>query len=159
MSGLFRRLRRRKTADADEEPAEEPPGDAPEDPDIYPHRAPGEEGDPDIVAEPATAEETRSETGSDSDLDFGPAPSEPATAPEGPTPRTPSPDGEVRPEIPDVRPDLAPASPSAPPPLPAQDEDAGRSTHRPLTASNRCFLCGTEMTGSFCPTCRMTWNE
>jgi hypothetical protein len=162
MSGLFRRLRRRKTADDEGEAAEPPAGDdAPSDPDIYPHRAPAAEGDPDIVAEPEVASPDATVTGEDTESEVSPAPPESEPAPHAPTPSAEprGPAEEVRPAVPEVRPAVEVPAASGPPPLPAVDEDVGRAAHRPLTAPTRCFLCGTEMAGSFCPTCRMTWNE
>jgi hypothetical protein len=161
MSGLFRRFRRPKPKDG-EEPVEESGEPTESDSDIYPHRAPDRTGDPDIEGAPPEAPPGPDEA---SDVvagppvlpdEIGPPPAEPQlptpTAPEAPPP--PSPTAPERPPVP-------PGTERAPtrPPLPEADADAGRAVHRPLSPPTRCFLCGTEMTGSFCPTCRMTWNE
>ena len=65
--------------------------------------------------------------------------------------------------VPSISPtaDVAPALEisAAPPPLPEADREAAMGSltrHRPGT---KCFLCGAEMQGTFCPTCRMDWNE
>jgi hypothetical protein len=156
MAGLFRRLRRKPKEEGEEAEVVEPAADeASGDPDIYPHRAPAVDGDPDIVGEP---EPTATP---DEDAEIGPAsPSmtEESSSPEGaespvqaeataPTSAFDSPSIEM------------PLATGPPPRLPEADEAAGGSPHRPLAGSTRCFLCGSEMTGSFCPTCRMTWND
>jgi hypothetical protein len=151
MSGLLRRFRRGKPK-AEEEPE---PVDVPEEPgagdtDIYPHPAPAapEGDDPALAPEgPVIAEEQGGEwVGPPAELpeEIGPPPAAPAEA--GPLDRT-----ELAPPL------ELPATP--PPRLPEASAGAVRSAHRPLTAPGHCFLCGTEMSGSFCPTCRMTWNE
>ncbi|MCI4362246.1 MAG: hypothetical protein L3J77_03545 [Thermoplasmata archaeon] len=156
MAGLFRRLRRKPKEEGEEPEVVEPVVDETSgDPDIYPHRAPGVDGDPDIVGEPEPAETA------DADAEIGPAsPSmiDEAASPEGAeTPvaaeaslSTSGFDGPVL-EV--------PLATGPPPRLPEADEAAGGAPHRPLAGSTRCFLCGSEMTGSFCPTCRMTWND
>ncbi|HXQ94964.1 MAG TPA: hypothetical protein VN864_07370 [Thermoplasmata archaeon] len=160
MSGIFRRFRRPKPKEEDDEPSDAPEGEAGEESDIYPNRPFERPGDPDIEGEP------KADTSDDDEDDavagppvipeeIGPAAPEPslATRPEVPSPPTPS-----TPEsAPDVAAREAPTGPR--PPLPEADAGAGRSVHRPLNPPTRCFLCGTEMTGSFCPTCRMTWND
>jgi hypothetical protein len=51
------------------------------------------------------------------------------------------------------------STPSAPPPLPEADRDAARSSLAPRRNATKCFLCGTEMDGPWCPTCRMAWTD
>jgi hypothetical protein len=168
MSGLFRRLRRRKSSDEDE--AEVPPPlaeETPSDPDIYPHRGPDDPGDPDIVADGTPVTEDPTVAGEDAEPLTGPDTSERLpSAPEledGPRGPSEASAEDLQSKFPEVVPDPGPTPPpgtlSAPPPLPSVDEDADRAPHRPLAAPSRCFLCGTELNGSFCPTCRMTWNE
>src|SRR5579871_4593673 len=54
----------------------------------------------------------------------------------------------------------APATPSGPPPpLPEADRTAARGSLTPRRTSTRCFLCGTEMDGPWCPTCRIAWVD
>ena len=156
MAGLFRRLRRKPKEEGEEPELVEPVVDEGSgDPDIYPHRAPGVEGDPDIVGEPESTETA------DADAEIGSA-SEPMTE------ETASPEGaETRVPAVATTPTTAfdgpavevPLATGPPPRLPEADEAAGGAPHRPLAGSTRCFLCGSEMTGSFCPTCRMTWND
>jgi hypothetical protein len=168
MSGLFRRLRRRKSSDDDEGEATPPLAEeTPSDPDIYPHRGPDDSGDPDIVADETPVAEDPTLAGEDAEPQFGPDGSEPLpSSPErelGATGPSPAPGDDIHPKLPEVAPDPGlsppPTTVSAPPPLPSVDEDADRAPHRPLAAPSRCFLCGTELNGSYCPTCRMTWNE
>jgi hypothetical protein len=47
----------------------------------------------------------------------------------------------------------------APPPLPEPDVEGGQPPPRSRLQSSRCFLCGTEMDGPWCPKCRMAWND
>jgi hypothetical protein len=161
MSGLLRRFRRAKPKEEEEEPAETPAVPAAEDTDIYPHRAPERRGDPDIEPEP----EPRPEVGGQIDEaavgpprvedEIGPAPTVETSAGTAPEPPASEPSlSEPAPLAPVAEVPLSPR-----PPLPEAEAGAGRSAHRPLTATTRCFLCGTEMNGSFCPTCRMTWND
>jgi hypothetical protein len=160
MSGLLRRFRRAKPKE-EEEPAEPPAVPSSEDTDIYPHRAPDRRGDPDIEPEP----EPRPEVGGQVDR----ATVEPPRVEDeiGPASTFETPAGPAL-ESPASEPSLSEPAPLAPvagvplstrPPLPEAEAGAVRSAHRPLTATTRCFLCGTEMNGSFCPTCRMTWND
>ncbi|MCI4356272.1 MAG: hypothetical protein L3K18_03895 [Thermoplasmata archaeon] len=157
MAGLFRRLRLRKPKEEGEEAgAGEPVGEeASGDPDIYPHRAPEVDGDPDIVGEPEPAETD------DAESEFGPT--SPSTAQEMSSPE--GAESQASAETPALTPAFdgpsleLPLSIGPPPRLPEADVAAGGSSHRPLAGSTRCFLCGSEMSGSFCPTCRMTWND
>jgi hypothetical protein len=155
MAGLFRRLRGRKPKEDEEDAGEPPVDETTGDPDIYPHRAPGSDGDPDIVGEPEPAEVA------DPDAEIGPAA---PTMAEGPASAAAI-ESPVPAEVPVPTPAFdspgvdVPLATGPPPRLPEADEAAGGSPHRPLAGSTRCFLCGTEMTGSFCPTCRMTWND
>ncbi|MCI4325094.1 MAG: hypothetical protein L3K00_04320 [Thermoplasmata archaeon] len=160
MSGLLRRFRRGKPKEEEEADTPDTPEEVREsDADIYPHRAPErpkrrddrpsedeppavEEEGGDVVAPPAELPE-----------EIGPAPEthEPRV---GPAPLAPpvsetAPLAETRPDVP---------SP-APPRLPEAADGGSRSAHRPLTAPGHCFLCGAELSGAFCPVCRMTWNE
>ena len=49
--------------------------------------------------------------------------------------------------------------PPDPPPLPQENPDVA-SGHPAVRGSfTRCFLCDSELEGSSCPTCRMTWVE
>jgi|HubBroStandDraft_4_1064222.scaffolds.fasta_scaffold585170_1 hypothetical protein len=162
MSGLLRRFRRPKPKEDEEEPTDSARERSGDDADIYPHRRPGRKSDPDIEPEP----EPRVEPSSDDDVlaeppvvddEIGPAEpvelpvSEAAESPpEGPTPPAPQP-----PAV-DPTPDGLVAGR---PPLPEADAGSGRPVHRPLSPPTRCFLCGTEMNGAYCPTCRMNWNE
>src|SRR5580698_5370790 len=160
MSGLLRRFRRPKPKDEDEEPAETPATGEVEESDIYPHRGPDRAGDPDIESPP----ERPAPSENDESI---PTPELPDEI--GPAPATDLPSSETRPGpgespvVPTVEPlplEPVPGVPvSAPPPLPEAEAGSGRNVHRHLSASSRCFLCGTEMNGSFCPTCRMSWNE
>jgi hypothetical protein len=166
MSGLLRRFRRPKPKEEEEAPADAPVEPTEEDADIYPHRGPPRRrGDPDIEPEPEPrpgSVESGDEVAAEPDpvsVEIGPAPaSEPSLDP----PKSPG--GEPDSPVP-ARPEPVPDGPApeiplpSRPPLPLADADAGRPAHRPLSAPTRCFLCGTEMNGSTCPTCRMTWNE
>lgn len=152
MSGLLRRFRRGKPKDEEApEPSDEPGEVRSGDTDIYPHRGPdGSDETPDDGApegptppdsaggEPlAPSGEIPEEIGPPAE--GGPAPSElPATGPE-----------VIGTDLPS----------SAPPRLPEAADGGSRIAHRPLTAPGHCFLCGSELSGSYCPTCRMTWNE
>ncbi len=82
----------------------------------------------------------------------GPASIEPRTTPEGPS-GPPSLEAPVAP-TPSVE---LPAAP--PPPLPEADRDAATSSLSRHRVATSCFLCGTEVQGTYCPTCRMDWNE
>jgi hypothetical protein len=78
-----------------------------------------------------------------------------------PTPAEPSVVSSIpEPDLTVVLPPSGPEAPGGPPPpLPEADRDAATSSlasHRPAT---KCFVCSTEMQGTFCPTCRMDWNE
>jgi hypothetical protein len=157
MSGLLRRFRRGKPKE--EEDAEVP--DAPEevregDTDIYPHRGPGRprrgDDEPAPDESPAGVEEGGEVIAPPAALpdEIGPAvePEIEASPPAAPVP-------EVVPV-----PEIVPDGPStAPPRLPEAADGGTRSAHRPLNAPGHCFLCGAELSGSFCPVCRMTWNE
>lgn len=162
MSGLLRRFRRPKPKDEDEEPAATPSGGEVEESDIYPHRGPARSGDPDI--EPAP--EHPSPAPSD-DEEVAPSPAvpdeigpAPTTEPQGSEPHTEPDASRAAPAIEPVPVEPGVEVPiSAPPPLPEAEAGSGRNVHRPLSAPTRCFLCGTEMNGSFCPTCRMSWND
>lgn len=152
MSGLLRRFRRGKPkGEEGSEPAEEVADERPSDSDIYPHPSPDS---------PADASDDPSPMGPVPEDEAGGEPvSTPGGIPDeiGPPPEPPvGPAAPAPPEIDAPVPDL-PAS--APPKLPEAAVGGTRSAHRPLTAPGHCFLCGTELSGSFCPTCRMTWNE
>ncbi|HKV89605.1 MAG TPA: hypothetical protein VJQ43_00210 [Thermoplasmata archaeon] len=155
MSGLFRRLRQRKaTPEEDPEASSEPSAES-GDSDIYPHRKPPRRGDPDIETEPSPTPDAEGDVGAEPTPlpeEIGPPPLD-ETSPEAPVPPAP-PEGIVPPAPP---PEDLPSGP--PPKLPEADADGARSAHRPLAAPSRCFVCGTDMTGSYCPTCRMTWTE
>jgi hypothetical protein len=152
MSGLLRRFRRGKPkAEEEPEPADEPVELRGGDTDIYPHRGPESSGDspedgapegpsgPDQVGGEPVAPPVELPD------EIGPPPE---SGPETPEPRSSEPEVAV-PELPLT----------TPPRLPEAADGAGRSAHRPLTAPGHCFLCGSELAGSYCPTCRMTWNE
>jgi hypothetical protein len=154
MSGLLRRFRRGKPKEEeDSEPVESPDAARDGDSDIYPHRAPTRSGKPAARRESEGPSGPQEEGGEvvpppvELPEEIGPAPDEPSELPSPPAPEPTA--TEPVPVLPE----------SAPPRLPDAATDASRSVHRPLTAPTRCFLCGTEMSGSFCPTCRMTWNE
>ena len=102
-----------------------------------------------------------------------PSPEAGPEAPPGPAPAspTPTPETDSLVEVPRIAPMLETALPgaeavaspilpaSSSPPLPEADREAAMSSlSRHRTGSN-CFLCATPMQGSFCPTCRMDWNE
>jgi len=160
MSGIFRRFRRPKPKGEEEEPTDVAEGESGEASDIYPNRPFEPPGDPDIEGEPAAVGPEDDE----GDVEAGPPvlPGEIGPpAPEPPLSPRPEPSSRTTPTLP-VAPVEEPARepPAGPrPPLPEADAGAGRSVHRPLNPPTRCFLCGTEMTGSYCPTCRMTWND
>jgi hypothetical protein len=154
MSGFLRRLRRGKPKEEEEAEPSDAPGEAPPgDSDIYPHRDPdsttegGESGAPEGLSGPREEGGEVVERPPELPDEIGPA----AEIPVGPPEAAPS-DGSVLPAGPEL-------PWTAPPRLPEAGAGASRSVHRPLTAPTHCFLCGTEMSGSFCPTCRMTWNE
>ncbi|MCI4329135.1 MAG: hypothetical protein L3J86_06070 [Thermoplasmata archaeon] len=73
-----------------------------------------------------------------------------------PDPVTPTmePEEPATPEAPAFTPSGAP-----PPPLPEMDRNAARSSIAPRRSTTQCFLCGTELDGPWCPTCRMAWAE
>jgi hypothetical protein len=152
MSGLLRRFRRGKPKAEDEpEPSDEPGEVRGSDTDIYPHRGPETSDD--------SPEERAPEGPIAPDQVGGEPVSPPAEVPDeiGPPP-------ESGPELPESRtpgPEVVMTElpPSTPPRLPEAADGAGRTAHRPLNAPGHCFLCGSELTGSYCPTCRMTWNE
>ncbi len=133
MAGLLRRLRRR--ADESEAGAAEP---KPEVESATPPEAPGTPGPK------APSTERPGET-------KGPAavkPAGPTLAPEqGPKPAAAA----------SAPPPVVESGP--PPPLPPADLESVRAANPPRAGSDRCFLCNTELLGSYCPTCRMTWNE
>jgi hypothetical protein len=154
MSGLLRRFRRGKPKEEEEsDPSEAPESARESDTDIYPHRAPSStDGSPDSpdTDGPRGPEEAGGELVSppaELPEEIGPAPEEPSASAIAPPDATPA--AENVPDLPS----------SAPPRLPEAGSAGGRSVHRPLTAPSHCFLCGAELAGSFCPTCRMTWNE
>ena len=172
MSGFLRRLRGRRPKDDEAEAGDEPvEGEPSGDTDIYPHRSNDRPDDPDIAAAPEPAPIDASEPEPPRPPTVAPGP-RPSSAPRPtPGPRAPAapaapmpapertPDPAPPPAVPAVAPEVAVVPSSAPPPLPLAGTDLGSSSHRPLTAPTRCFLCGSEMTGSYCPVCRMTWNE
>jgi hypothetical protein len=162
MSGLLRRFRRGKPKEEEAE-APAPPEEVREnDADIYPHRDPGSSELPSVPSDdrpgpdatPATIEEGGEVVLPPAELpeEIGPAPVPPGE-PSPPSTPGPSPATGIPPE---PSPDLPSA---APPRLPEAADGGSRSAHRPLTAPGHCFLCGAELAGSFCPVCRMTWNE
>jgi len=85
---------------------------------------------------------------------------EPAPAPEGPS-------SEEVPAEPVVLPEPAepavPAPPEGPvgppPPLPEADREAARSSIARRRPQSKCFLCGSDLDGPWCPTCRMAWSD
>jgi hypothetical protein len=154
MSGFLRRFRRGKPKEEEETEPPEAPGEVREgDSDIYPHREPGASDGAGGSAGSEGPGEGREEGGEvvpgpvELPEEIGPAEETPFEVPE-----------ELRAGVAVV--DGGPELPStAPPRLPEAAAGTSRSVHRPLTAPSHCFLCGSEMSGSFCPTCRMTWNE
>ncbi len=133
MAGLLRRLRRR--ADESEEGAAGPKPDAES---ATPPEAPGT-----LRPKAAPAERPGEPKGSPTVKPAGPTPAaEPAPRPAAAAP-APPPEVESGP----------------PPPLPPADLESVRAATPPRAGSDRCFLCNTELLGSYCPTCRMTWNE
>ena len=142
MSGFFRRLRR---------PKEEVP-EPEEEPSIAP------DGADELPVEP----EPTSPMTPDTEPARDPAP-EPVLEPAPPTP-VPAPDPFPAPAVPSApAPPTGPVVPATPvgppPPLPEADRVAARSSLSPRRTSTKCFLCGTEMDGPWCPTCRIAWND
>jgi hypothetical protein len=107
-------------------------------------------------------------------------PEESSVEPEGPAAPEPGPDAPVAPDpppapsVPDVGPEVPPIPPSSPvpapepsrpspvpppPPLPEADRIAARGSLTPRRTSTQCFVCGTELDGPWCPTCRIAWND
>jgi hypothetical protein len=178
MSGFLRRLRRTK----EEEPTE-PDASAPEETEA-PAESEGEatESEPTSDGEPEPATTPRASRGppprrppppvrTHTARPSAPAPPEPAEIPidevasippEVAIPEAATPEAietDVTPELLAPTPPVVDAPIALPPPLPEADRDAAMSSlsrHRPGSA---CFLCGTSMQGTFCPTCRMDWNE
>lgn len=143
MAGFLRRLRRPKDADSEEGPAEateEPDPEPTEGGDIY------QAGDLPPRDEISPEEEPV--------LATGPIDSEPLE-PESVAPYRPSESEPIpSPPVPEF------AGPSAlPPPLPQADRNAARSSIAPRRTGSTCFLCGSEMDGPWCPSCRMAWAE
>ncbi|HZY69486.1 MAG TPA: hypothetical protein VFF67_00715 [Thermoplasmata archaeon] len=96
------------------------------------------------------------------------AESPPTGAVEGDPPAAPEPPSP--PAAPFAAPAPAPAPPKSapvgmaiepgpPPPLPQADAAAIPPSIRSQGPLQQCFLCGAEMQGAFCPTCRMIWRE
>ena len=152
MSGLLRRFRRGKPKDEDEpEPSDEGGEVRSGDTDIYPHRGPeGSDESPDDHAPegPMPADSA----GGEPVLPSVAMPEEIGPPPESGPENSPSP--PTGPESSGIE-----LPTSTPPRLPEAADGENRSVHRPLTAPGHCFLCGSELSGSYCPTCRMTWNE
>ncbi|HEV8049808.1 MAG TPA: hypothetical protein VGP88_04375 [Thermoplasmata archaeon] len=161
MSGIFRRFRRPKPKEEEEEPVDAPEGESGEDSDIYPNRPFQKPGDPDIEPDAGPASSDDEEEGAAGPPvlpdEVGPPPEPPAPL-AGPKSAIEPPEGAPTTVEPSGAPTVESTSANRPP-LPEADSGAGRAIHRPLSPPTRCFLCGTEMTGSYCPTCRMTWNE
>ena len=169
MGGFFRRLRRSKEV---AEPAETE--EAPEEP---------TEGSPEDTGEAASDEPLPEGTAPESDIyppaDGGmplpeaPDPGFPESPPEAPLPPDGAPDVASAPRVdPAPAPDVAaPSAPPpsaideapppevAPPPLPEADPTAARSSLSRQRPGTLCFLCGSEMDGSYCPSCKMHWTE
>jgi hypothetical protein len=134
MSGFFRRLRRPK----EEEPEPE-------------------------------EESSLSPDGADElPVEDGPSSPEPPAAPDPGGPpvlgedRVVTAGAEPPAELPLETPAITPPPPAPigpPPPLPEPDRSAARSSLTPRRTSSRCFLCGTELDGPWCPTCRIAWND
>jgi hypothetical protein len=65
--------------------------------------------------------------------------------------------------VPETTEDAGPSAPEVPvgppPPLPEADRDAARSSIARRRPQSTCFLCGTELDGPWCPTCRMAWSD
>jgi hypothetical protein len=139
MVDLFRRLRRDKSAD---EPEEEPTPPA----ETENKRPPLSPPPPETKARPVQRPnpETRP-----------PAPDRPPAKPLTPRPVAVKP--PVAATAP-VRP-VAPTDHGPPPPLPEPDLEGSMPPQRPRAPSSRCFLCGTDMDGPWCPKCRMAWND
>ncbi len=140
MAGFFRRLRRPK--EGNPEPEEES-SLAPDGAD----ELPVEEAPPEAPGEP----------------DPLPTPDPEAPAPPVPAP-SPEPAHAAAVSVTSVpvagSPPAAPATPTGPPPpLPAADQAAARGSLSPRRTSTQCFLCGTELDGPWCPTCRIAWND
>lgn len=155
MVALFRRLRKpKRAADEEEVPSSEetvepepaterPERDVVDGPDPFPRKPTDPEGDPDTAT----------------DLTPGPATETVAveTVPPSPPPSAPEPvEAQTAPPTPAA---IHPMPVALPPALPDADREAERSSSLPLGPLVRCFLCGTELSGAYCPTCRMTWKE
>ena len=69
------------------------------------------------------------------------------------------PEAPVPSSAPEAKAGPAPAPSGPPPPLPEAEAGASPPTLRIRTPSARCFICGSDMDGTWCPKCRMVWNE
>jgi hypothetical protein len=172
MGGFFRRLRRSKDAEepseTDEAPTEESTEPTSEDP--------GEES-----TEPVTTDEPLPEGSNAPSWGIYPPPEAPSplletsdpesseaaasepltdTAPPFETETSPAPDPPEPPAAPEPAPAAEAEVPeAAPPPLPEADPTAAVTSLSRQRPGTLCFLCGSEMDGTYCPSCKMHWTE
>jgi hypothetical protein len=176
MGGFFRRFRRSKDAeeptDAEEAPpeesSEEPTGEGTDDSGEVASDAPLPDGadaatsDTSLMVDPEaplpdTPDAPRSEPQSDAptSVDFAPVAADDVDSASAPGPAGPT-DPMPGPETPSAG---APLAESAPPPLPEADPAAALTSMSRQRPGTLCFLCGSEMDGSYCPSCKMHWTE
>ncbi|MCI4360698.1 MAG: hypothetical protein L3J91_03270 [Thermoplasmata archaeon] len=175
MAGFLKRLRRPKEEESSDEDAapteDEPrPADSMDGADLQiPYRDDSPNEEPVGGASPAGAPATSRTAGAsvraggrspDAPPPTAPSPAVPsaiATAP--PTPQAPPNPPALSAPPPHAAPP-PPGQPAAPPPpLPEADREAATSSLSHHRATATCFVCGTLMQGTYCPTCRMDWNE